>query len=61
MIPDLVEIAARYDWTDAGVSATTGGASVFLWKGRIKLQTSHTHGDTPRGDDETIVQAGLSL
>lgn len=61
VIQDLVEIAARYDWTDAGTRAATGGASVFLWNGRIKLQASHTHGDTPRGDDETIVQAGLFL
>jgi len=61
VVPDLVEIAVRYDWTDAGVRATTGGASVFLWRGRLKIQASHTHGDTPRGEDETIVQAGVQL
>jgi hypothetical protein len=61
LIQDVLEVAGRYDWTDAGVRAATGGASVFLWKGRVKLQASHTHGDTPRGEDETILQAGLQL
>jgi len=61
IVPDLVEVVARHDWTDGGVSATPGGASLFLWKGRIKLQASHTHGDTPHGEDETIVHAGLRL
>ena len=61
VVQDLLEIAARYDWTDAGIRATTGGATLFLWNGRIKLQASHTHGTTPRGTDETILQAGLSL
>jgi hypothetical protein len=61
VVQDVLEIAARYDWTDADVRATTGGASLFLWNGRIKVQASHTRGDTPRGDEETIIQAGLQL
>ena len=61
VVPDRVEIAGRFDWTDAGVRAATGGASLFLWQGRVKIQASHTHGDTPRGEDETILMVGLQL
>lgn len=61
VVRDLLEVVARHDWSDRDVRATTAGAALFLWKGRIKLQAAHTHGDTPRGDDETIVHAGLRL
>jgi hypothetical protein len=61
LIRDRLEVAVRYDWTDDGVRAATGGTNLFLWGDHVKLQASHTHGDTPRGRDETIVQVGLWL
>ncbi|MEK6608718.1 MAG: hypothetical protein AABZ30_13745 [Myxococcota bacterium] len=49
--PGLVEIVARYDWTDSGEWAALGGAALWLWQGHARLHVTHAQGS----DDATRI------